>query len=312
MKVVFLGTPDFAVPSLQGLVTDGHEVALVITQPDRPAGRGQRHRPSPIKKFASQSGLPLFQPQDVNAAESLAAIKEAGPDVIVVAAFGQKLGRAILELPPHGCINVHASLLPRWRGAAPIQRAIMAGDEITGVTIMLMDEGWDTGDIICQREVPIEPDETGGSLHDKLAKEGAELLLEALTAIASGKAVPKPQNHQEAVTAPKLSREEQVINWSAPAVVIERLVRALAPWPGAQTCHRGRPLKIWAASLHPCPQANPGEISSIEDEGFVVSCGEGGLLISGLQPANKERMSGRDYINGYQLQVGEILGREGS
>jgi methionyl-tRNA formyltransferase len=284
----------------------------VITQPDRPAGRGQRERPSPVKELASQFGLPILQPQDVNSAESLAAIGEVDPDAIVVAAFGQKLGEAILKMPPHGCINVHASLLPRWRGAAPIQRAIMAGDQTTGVTIMLMDEGWDTGDIICQREVPIEADETGGSLHDKLAEEGAKLLLEALADLAAGKVVPQPQDHQKAVMAPKLTKEEQVIDWLAPAPLIERLVRALAPWPGARTYHRGRLLKICASALHPCPKVRPGEVYSVQDEGFVVGCGEGGLLITRVQPANKGPMSGRDYINGYQLQVGEVLGREGS
>lgn len=312
MKVVFLGTPDFAVPSLKGLVAGGHEVALVVTQPDRPAGRGQRKRPSPVKQFARKSGLPILQPQDVNSVQSLAVIRQADPDVIVVAAFGQKLGEAILKLPPHGCINVHASLLPRWRGAAPIQRAIMAGDKTTGVTIMLMDEGWDTGDIIRQREVSIDNDETGGSLHDKLAAVGAEVLLAALEDLAVGQVVPRPQNHGEAVMAAKLSKEDQVIQWSAPACETQRLVRALEPWPGARTYHRGQLLKICAASLYPCSNPRPGEVYSLEDEGFVVGCGESGLLITSVQPANRERMGGRDYINGYQLQVGEVLGPEGS
>ena len=209
MKVVFLSTLILRCHSLRGLLRAGHQVALVITQPDRPAGRGQQERPSPVKELASQFGLPILQPQDVNSAESLAAIGEVDPDAIVVAAFGQKLGEAILKMPPwlHQCACFFAS--PAGGGQPPIQRAIMAGDQTTGVTIMLMDEGWDTGDIICQQEVPIEADEAGGSLHDKLAEEGAKLLLEALADLAASKVVPQPQDHQKAVMAPKLTKEEQ-------------------------------------------------------------------------------------------------------
>ncbi|MGI6037670.1 MAG: methionyl-tRNA formyltransferase [Limnochordia bacterium] len=306
MRIVFMGTPEFAVPSLEELVRRGHELALVITQPDRRAGRGQRVKFSPVKERALELGLELHQPEDVNDDATFQLLEGLSPEAIVVVAFGQRIAPRLLDLPPHGCINVHASLLPKYRGASPIQRAIMEGESITGVTIMEMDVGWDTGPILSQREVAIEEGETGQSLHDKLAQEGAQLLGETLEEIH--RLAPQKQDDSLATTAPKIEKRDGLIRWSRPAIVIDRQIRALDPWPGTYTEHGGRVVKILTGEVVSASTGQPGEIIAIEGDGFTVRCGQDALLVREVQPMNKAKMKGSDYVNGYRLQIGDLLG----
>lgn len=322
MRIVFMGTPDFAVPSLQGLLEAGFDVAAVYTQPDRPRGRGQKLRFSPVKEAALAAGIAVHQPRTLREEDVAVQLQQLAPDVIVVVAFGQLLPASVLALPRWGCINVHASLLPRHRGAAPIQAALAAGDDVTGVTTMFMDEGLDTGDIILQREVPIEPDDDAGRLHDRLALAGAGLLVETLQRLASGQAPRIPQDDRLATYAPRLTKEAARIDWSNDAAAIAHHVRAFAPRPGAHTIHRGHPVKVLRVhALHePSPvigarvgndeaeTADPGTVVRIESEGFVVQAGRGRLLVTRVQPAGRGPMTGRDYSNGFRLAIGERFG----
>jgi methionyl-tRNA formyltransferase len=322
LRIVFMGTPEFSVPSLQALVAAGYEVAGVFTQPDRPRGRGYKVTYSPVKEAALAAGLPVYQPRRLREPEALAALRALQPDVIVVVAFGQLLPKAVLELPPLGCVNVHASLLPKYRGAAPIQAAIAAGETVTGVTTMYMDEGLDTGDIILQRAVPIEPEDDAGTLHDKLARVGAELLVETLRRIEAGDAPRIPQDHTQATYAPKVEREHARIDWHRGTKELFNHVRAYRPWPGAYTVHGERILKVLdVAPLNddstPAGEREgegagpaPGEVLAVTADGFVVQTGAGRLLVRQVQPPNKQPMSGRDYVNGYRLSVGDRLGGE--
>ncbi|MFS8524082.1 MAG: methionyl-tRNA formyltransferase [Limnochordales bacterium] len=317
MRIVFMGTPDFAVPSLKALLAAGFHVAGVFTQPDRARGRGHKVTYSPVKAAALEANLPVFQPRRLRDPEALEALRRLAPDVIVVVAFGQLLPKEVLELPPLGCINVHASLLPKYRGAAPIQAAIAAGETVTGVTTMYMDEGLDTGDMILRREVPIGPEDDAGTMHDKLADAGAELLVETLRLVAAGAAPRTPQDDAQATYAPKVEREHAAIDWRKSAAELFHHVRAYRPWPGAYTGHRGRILKILdvvpledapdAGEAQGADRAEPGRVVAVMPDGFVVQTGRGRLLVRRVPPPGAAAMSGRDYVNGYRLAAGQRL-----
>ncbi|GAB4476284.1 MAG: methionyl-tRNA formyltransferase [Anaerolineae bacterium] len=309
-RVVFLGTPEFAVPCLQALIDHPDlEVVGVVTQPDRPAGRGQKLRASPVKEAAVAHGLPVLQPASLRDEAALEALRTLQPDVLVVAAFGQILRRPVLELAPYGSINVHASLLPRWRGAAPIQYAIQAGDTETGVTIMKMDPGLDTGPILVQRAIPIAPNETGASLHDKLAVLGAEILPPALLGYLRGEIVPRPQPEEGVTLAPTLQKEAGRIDWTASARQIDRQVRAFFPWPGTFTFFEGGLLKIIRGQPRPDarPGAAPGTLIAVEG-GLGVATGEGIYLLHEVQPAGKRPMAASAFLAGRPDAPGKRLG----
>ncbi len=303
-QIVFMGTPDFAVPILERLIAH-HEVIGVVTQPDRPAGRSQRIQTSPVKQLAQRAGIPVLQPEKIRAPAALADLRRWSPDVYVVAAFGQILPQAVLDIPPFGAINVHASLLPRWRGAAPIQAAIRAGDTHTGITIMLMDAGLDTGPILSQRALPIAPDETGQSLHDKLARLGADLLVETLPGYLAGDVLPTPQPADGVTLAPSIRKEEGSIRWSEDAQTIERLVRAFTPWPGTYTFWNGQQLKILKGAAGD-GQAQPG---LVVNTGGTVAIGTGNGLFYPLevQLAGRRALHIQDFVRGQPRLVGAIL-----
>lgn len=310
-RIVFMGTPDFAVPALQTLVAGGEQVVGVVTQPDRPQGRGKQLRPSPVKVVAQQAGLTLLQPESVKteaAQRELAALK---PELIVVAAFGQILRPEVLRLPPHGCLNLHASLLPRWRGAAPVAAAIRAGDRETGITLMLMDEGLDTGPMIAKRSRPIQPADTTGSLTAALAELGAALLRETLPAWLAGQIKPQAQDPALASLAPRLKKEAGVIDWSQAALDIERQVRAFDPWPGTFTLTPRGPLKILAVGLAPdlAPPDHlpPGSLFQGQKQVYVVT-GAGALQLVTVQPAGKKAMDALAMLNGQPELWGTRLG----
>ena len=307
LKILFMGTPDFAATSLKALLQAGYPVVGVVTQPDQPAGRGGKLRPSPVKEVALAHGLPLFQPRRLRRPEVVAQLKELGSDLTVVVAYGQILSKEALAISPLGSVNVHASLLPRWRGAAPIQRAIVAGDTETGVCTMWMDEGMDTGDVCLTARIPIGPDDTGGELHDRLAQLGAELLLETVRRIEAGDAPRIPQPAHGVTYAAKLERSDELIDWSRPARDLHNQVRALNPWPGAYTTGPKGTLKIWRTSVvpNPRPDAEPGTVVElVKREGFVVATGDGGLLVREVQPAGKGRMDAQSFVNGGGARVG--------
>lgn len=307
VKILFMGTPDFAAESLKALLAAGYSVVGVVTQPDKPVGRGGKVRFSPVKDVALAHGLPLFQPRRVRRPEVLAQLKELGADLTVVVAFGQILSKEALEISPLGSINVHGSLLPRWRGAAPIQRAIMAGDAETGITTMWMDEGMDTGDMCLVAKTPIGPDDTGGAIHDRLARMGADLLVETVRQIEAGSAPRIPQPADGVTYAAKLERADEQIDWRRPAPQLYDQIRALNPWPGAYTNGPKGSLKVWRASVvaNPDPQAEPGTVVAlVKREGFVVAAGDSALLVREVQPPGKGRMDAQSYVNGGGVQVG--------
>jgi methionyl-tRNA formyltransferase len=310
MRIVFIGTGDIGLPTLQALLKSEHEVVGVVTQPDKPVGRAQLIEPSPIKK-ALMSGAPtacpartghvlplrVLQPVRIKDREAIGEIHALTPDVIVVMAYGQILPRDILEIPKIACLNLHASLLPRWRGAAPVQAAIAAGDRETGITLMYMDEGLDTGDILLRRTIDIVPAETGGSLHNRLAEVAPEALLESLELLAKGNAPRIPQDNALATYAPKLKREDGKIDWSDPAEAIERKIRAFDPWPGAFMKFDGRNLKVFSAVIVSL-RGKPGEILRREKE-FVVAAGEGALSLGEVQLEGKRRMTAAEFLRGH-------------
>lgn len=298
MRIVFIGTGDIGVPTLQTLQKSKDEVVGVVTQPDKPIGRAQLVEPPPIKKAVASTKIPVLQPRRIKERQAIEEIRALRPDVIVVMAYGQILPRDVLEIPKIACLNLHASLLPRWRGAAPIQAAIAAGDRETGITVMYMDEGLDTGDILLQRTIDILPADTGGSLHDRLATIAPEALLDSLKLLANGKAPRSPQDNTLATYAPKLKREDGKIDWSEPAKVIERKIRAFDPWPGAFMKFDGRNLKIFSAAtvdLH----GKPGEILRSEKE-LVVAAGEGALSLGDVQLEGKRRMTAAEFLRGHR------------
>lgn len=309
VRVVFMGTPAFAVPSLNGLVEAGVDVVRVVTQPDRPRGRGRHLSPSPVKERATALGLPLSQPAKVRDDTFLAELRALAPDLIVVVAFGQILPPALLNLPLLGCVNVHASLLPRLRGAAPIQRAILNGEKVTGVTTMYMAPTLDTGDIIYQEAEPIGEEDTAGTLSERLAGRGANLLLTTVRAMAQGQAPRRPQDEAEATYAPPLTREEEILQWKEPALSLARRVRALHPEPGATTWVADKPVKIWQAHPLANPVGAPGRVLAVQGgRGIVVGCGEGSLLVEEVQPAGKRPMPATAFASGYRVRAGDVWG----
>ncbi len=308
-RMLFAGTPEFSVAPLQALLDAGYNIVGVYTQPDRPAGRGRKLMPSPVKQLAVENGIPVYQPVNFKSEESLAELEGLQADLMIVVAYGLLLPERVLNAPRLGCINIHASLLPRWRGAAPIQRAIQAGDEETGITIMRMDKGLDTGDMLYRLTCPIAPDETGGSLHDRLAPLGAEALMAALPGILSGELGGESQNDADAVYAHKLSKAESAIDWRQDAVAIERQVRAFNPWPVAQTRWNDASPRIWAAHALDTPATGePGQVVGTDRDGLRVACGEGQLCITRIQMPGKKAMPVADFLNAHALD-GVVLGR---
>lgn len=309
MKVVFMGTPDFSVGALEALVKAGHEVTAVVTQPDRQKGRSLEMSFSPVKECALRYELPVFQPEKIKTAEAVEVLRGYEADIFVVAAFGQILSKEILEMPKYGCINIHASLLPKYRGAAPIQWAILNGDAITGVTIMQMNEGLDTGDILTTKEVEISAEETGESLFDKLAIAGAELLIETLPEIEKGTLTPIKQEEEKASHVRMLTKEMGKIDWEKEAIVLERLVRGMNSWPSAYCRLRNKNMKVWrAAVLEEDTDARPGEIVNVSKDALYIQTGKGQLVLQEVQLESKKRMPVKDFLIGYQLEAGEILG----
>lgn len=308
MRVAFMGTPEFAVPSLKRLHASAHQIVAVVTRPDRPRGRGLAVQPPPVKVCAEALGLPVHQPASHQDTVLQATLEELKPDCIAVVAYGRFLSASILDLPPQGCVNVHPSLLPAYRGAAPIQRAIMNGEPQTGVTIMYLSEEMDAGDIILQEPTPIGPDEDAGGLHDRLAAIGARLLVEALDRIEAGEAVSRPQDHAAATYAPKLAKDDRTIDWRRPARELHNQIRALSPQPGADSLLAGAPFKVWKSAALPGNAGAPGVVAGVEDESLIVQTGEGRLGLLTVQPAGGRRMSGRDFANGFRVAPGTQLG----
>lgn len=304
-KIVFMGTPEFALPSLKRLLS-GHEVLAVVTQPDRPAGRKRAMRQSPVKQMAQSADIPVFQPRRLRDQAAIETLMRFDAELFVVVAFGQILPQEVLDLPRHGTLNVHASLLPRWRGAAPIQAAIRAGDMISGITIMLLDAGLDTGPILTQRTVQLSTDETGQSLHDRLSKLGADLLLETLPRYISGEISPKAQDDKLATYAPQIDKGEGEIDWSLPAVEVDQMVRAFTPWPGTQTSWDGKELKVISGRAG-AGEAAPG---MVVESGGAIAIGTGGglYLPKVLQIAGKKPLPIADFVNGYQGFAAAQLG----
>lgn len=306
MRIVFMGTPRFAVPSLRAVVQAGHEVALVVTAPDKPAGRGFKLTPPPVKLAAQKLMLPVFQPEKLNVPESLRVIEKARPEVLVVVAYGRILREQCLAIPPKGCINVHPSLLPKYRGPAPIQHALLNGDEVTGVTTIFMDAGMDTGDIILQRPVPIDPEDTAGSLSQKLAEVAAELLVETLALIEEKRAPRIPQDHSQATYAPILPPEIAHLNFTEPAVRLRNLICALNPDPGAFAFFRGKRVKFWRAQVvaQQCNTA-PGTIVVVDKNRLLIATGDGLLAPTELQTEGKKSLPVSEWLKGTQPNVGE-------
>lgn len=306
MKIIFAGTPDFAAQALEALLTAGHEIALVLTQPDRPAGRGMKLAPSAVKLMAQKHNIPVWQPEKLRTTEQQAPVMAAQADVMIVAAYGIILPQIVLDAPRYGCLNIHASLLPRWRGAAPIQRAILAGDTETGVTIMQMDAGLDTGNILSMRAIPIAQ-HTASTLHDQLATLGATMIVDTLAQLPEQQAQQQPQPQEGILYADKLKKEEALIDWTQPAECIARKIRAFNPFPSAQTTLEGNPLKIWGAE----PAAGhglPGQILVAHKAELIVACGQGALKLTELQKSGSKRMPVAAFLSGQALQVGGQLG----
>ena len=309
MRILFMGTPDFSVPTLKTLIRSKHEVVGVVSQPDRPKGRGKQLQPTPVKEVALKHNIPVFQPARVREEGFAETIEALEVDVAIVIAFGQILPKAFLDIPKYGCINIHASLLPQYRGAGPIQRSIINGDAVTGVTTMYMDVGMDTGDMLLKEEVLLDDKETGGSLFDKLSRVGGILVLKTLAALEDGTLIRIPQDHKEATYAPMLDKKLGNIDWKMPADQIERLVRGLNPWPSAYTYMNGKMLKIWESDVVDLQDetSEPGMIAVVGSENFIIKCGEKGLLIKSLQVQGKKRMATDDFLRGYSLEPGTRL-----
>ena len=306
MRIIFAGTPPFAAAALNALADAGHDIALVLTQPDRPAGRGMKLTPSAVKQAALARGLPVYQPPSLKTADAQAELRAADADVMVVAAYGLILPQAVLDLPRFGCLNIHASLLPRWRGAAPIQRAILAGDTETGITIMQMDAGLDTGAMLSKVTLPIRDDDTAASLHDALATAGAAAIVAALANYTS--LVPVAQDDALATYAAKLTKDEAQLDWRQPAETLARAVRAYCPVPGAWTLLDGAPLKVWSAQAV-ADAGVPGDVLRADTDQLIVACGEGALALRELQPAGSKRMTAAAFLAGRTFAPGTHLGQ---
>lgn len=309
MKIVFMGTPDFAVGALESLVEAGHEVAAVVTQPDKPKGRGKEMQQTPVKECAIKHGIEVFQPVKIKTPEAVEVLRSYGADLFVVAAFGQILSKEILDMPKFGCVNIHASLLPKYRGAAPIQWAILNGEKETGVTIMQMNEGLDTGDMLTKVIVPIEDTDTGESLFDKLAEAGAKLLIETIPQIEAGTLQPQVQDDSLSTYARMIKKEMGLIDWKKEAVVLERLVRGMNSWPSAYTHFNGKTLKIWEASVEPSEKrAEPGTVVEVTKSSVKVQTGRDLLVLKQIQLEGKKRMDVAAFLLGYKVEVGNVLG----
>ena len=308
MKVIFMGTPDFSTGVLESIIEAGHEVTAVVTQPDKPKGRGHEMQFTPVKEVALKYNLPVLQPKKIRDPEVVEELRQIPADICVVVAFGQIIPKSVLEMPKYGCVNVHASLLPKYRGAAPIQWAVINGDEVTGVTTMLMDEGIDTGDILMVREYKVEAKETGGSLFDKLENIGAELLVETLEGLQAGSITPVPQG-ENFTHVGKLEKTTGVIDFNKPAVEIERLIRGLNPWPSAYTSFNGKTLKIWDADIDEvdCSMYAPGTIYKVDKKNIYVSTAKGGLILNEIQLEGKKRMDTEAFLRGCQVETGVVL-----
>lgn len=298
LRIIFAGTPDFAARHLDALLSSEHQIVGVFTQPDRPAGRGKKLMPSPVKVLAEEKGIPVFQPVSLRPQENQQLVADLQADVMVVVAYGLILPKAVLEMPRLGCLNVHGSLLPRWRGAAPIQRSLWAGDTETGVTIMQMDVGLDTGDMLYKLSCPITAEDTSATLYDKLAQLGPQGLLATLTQIAAGTATPEIQDETHVTYAEKLSKEEALLDWSLPAEQLERCIRAFNPWPMSYFVIEDQPVKVWKASvINSQAKAEPGTIIEANKQGIQVATAEGILNLESLQPAGKKAMNAQDLLN---------------
>ena len=320
MRVIFMGTPDFSVGTLEAIIEAGHEVALVVTQPDKPKGRGKTMQYTPVKECALSHGIEVFQPVKIRESTNIEYLRKFNADIIIVVAFGQILSKSILDMPRYGCINVHASLLPKYRGAEPIQWAILNGDEVTGVTIMRMDVGLDTGDMIAKTEVKISPEDTGGTLFDRLAEAGACLCVETIPSSVDGTAVYTPQDESAATKVGMIKKQDGLIDFSRPAKAIECQVRGLNPWPSAYTSLAGKTLKIWSAGV--CEDATvidgdpasgtasvaPGTVVFTKKDCFGIQTGDGILVCKEVQLEGKKRMSAGDFLRGNAIEVGTILG----
>ncbi len=309
MKIIYMGTPDFAVPALEALTAAGNEIGYVITQPDAVRDRGKKVKMPPVKEKAVELGLQVLQPERIKKdADCLARIRQYAPDLIAVAAYGQILPKEILDIPRLGCVNIHGSLLPRFRGAAPIQRAILEGDEETGVTIMFMEEGLDTGDMLAKARVPIDR-KNGAKLHDELAVLGAKLLTETLPKLEAGTVKPEPQDDARSTYAPMISKKDGEIDFTKSPEQIERLIRAFDPWPGAFTSYHGKLLKIWEAEVSPKASQEPaGTITKVSSEGIEISAGGGTLVAKVIQLPGKKRVAVSDHLKGNRMEAGSVLG----
>ena len=311
MRIIYMGTPDFAVPPLRAMAQAGYEIAAVVTQPDKPRGRGKSLQPTPVKEEALRLGIAVWQPQKVREPAFIEELRGLHPDIIVVAAFGQIIPKDILDMPPFGCVNIHASLLPKYRGAAPIQQAVIDGEKESGVTIMRMGTGLDTGDMIAKAVVPLSEEETGGSLFDKLAEAGADLLVKTLPDIFEGRAVYEKQPEESPTPyAGMITKEMGRMDFSKSASELERLVRGLNPWPSAFTFLNGKTLKVWkSAAVQEKTNAAPGTVVGSGKEGIRVACGEGVLLLTEVQLEGKKRMGAEAFLRGCPVETGLVLSR---
>jgi methionyl-tRNA formyltransferase len=308
VRLAFLGTPAFAVPTLEAIVAAGHDVAAVLTQPDRPKGRGQQEAASPVKQAALRLGLSVFQPERVRRPEAVEYLRGLGCEAMVVVGYGQIIPQSVIDIPPLGIINVHASLLPKYRGAGPIQWAIVRGETVTGVTTMRINAGLDTGDMLLKAEAPIEPEETALELGARLAAMGAELLVQTLAGLAAGNIVPEPQDDAQATLAPLLKKEDGLIDWSRSALEIHNQVRGLQPWPGAQTRFRGGPLQVWRTRVSAGEESAGPPGSVARGRPLLVRCGQGSLELLEVQLEGRKRIPAADFANGQRLSENEILG----
>jgi methionyl-tRNA formyltransferase len=307
LRIIFMGTPEFACPTLQKLIDRDEEVIAVITQPDRPKGRGQQTVPPPVKALAEQHAIPVIQPVKVRLPEVVESIRQLAPDLIVVVAFGQILPKSLLDIPRYGCINVHASLLPRWRGAAPLNWCIIKGDAETGITTMMMDVGLDTGDMLLKKATPIDPDENTQTLHDRLSLIGAEALAETLDLLTAGKLVREKQDDALTCYAPMLKKDDGLIDWNEEPQQIRNLVRGMTPWPGAFSFVDGRMVKIYQVRTA-TGEGVPGTVIHTGRDGLEVACAGGSIIVEELQLEGKKRLPARDFLAGYKIAPGTILG----
>ena len=311
MKIVFMGTPDFAAGALEALIKAGHEITAVVTQPDKAKGRSKELQYPPVKECALAHNIPVFQPIKIKTQESIEELRKYEADVYVVAAFGQILSQEILDMPEYGCLNIHASLLPKYRGASPIQQVIIDGEQETGITIQQMNAGIDTGDILYMKSIPIDDNDTYETLHDKLTVLGGEAIVEMLPLLESGALVPEPQQDELSCYAKIINKEMGNIDFEKPAVVIERLIRGLNPWPSAFTFYKGKQMKVWEAAVENTSSTEkPGTVVEVTKNTIKIACGEGLLCIMSLQLEGKKRMSTHDFLLGVKVQLGEVFTRE--